>query len=143
MKYGIWIAVLLVAGLLVWTTAFSQTPKEKMEPGKAIVSIYHVAPGKHLDFLKWMAAREAIDKEVGNPTGQWYYHTDGDSWDYVAISPQLSDEQDQKTEAAAKAKGLSTGFAANLEFRQFIASHSDTFVRGPSSVSDLVAAAGK
>jgi hypothetical protein len=107
-------------------------------PGKAIVALYRVAPGKHLEFLKWMAAREAIDKEVGVPATQWYMHTNGDSWDFVAIGPALSDAQQDKVDAAAKKKGLTTGIQASLEFRQFVSSHTDTFVNGPTSATQLV-----
>jgi hypothetical protein len=46
-----------------------------------------VAPGKHLDFLKWLAETEAIAKEAGVPASQLYAHTDGDSWDYLNVGP--------------------------------------------------------
>ncbi|SRR6266508_6528434 len=130
-------AVILVAAPL----AVAQVQQQAREPGKVIVSLYRVAPGKHLDFLKWMAAREAIDKEAGLTLGHWYVHTDGDSWDFVAISPQRTDAEDKKIEELTKKKGLKTGFPAGLEFRQFVSSHTDTFARGPQSAADLVKAA--
>jgi len=119
--------------------AFSQAAKE---PGKAIVSIYRVAPGKHVEFLKWMAAREALSKEAGVGATQWYVHQDGDSWDYIAIGPDTTSEQDKKQDEMAKAKGLTTGFRAGLELRQYMASHTDTFARGPLSAAELVEMAG-
>ena len=64
-------------------------PAPAQEANRVVVAIYHIAPGKQLDFLKWMAAREAIDREVGVGATQWYAHINGDSWDYVAISPDL------------------------------------------------------
>jgi hypothetical protein len=85
-----------------------------------------------------MAAREAVDKEVGVPATQWYMHTNGDSWDFVAIGPALSDAQQDKVDALAKKKGLTTGMQASLEFRQFVSSHTDTFVNGPTSATQLV-----
>lgn len=112
------------------------------EPGKAVVALYHVAPGKHLEMLKWFAAREAIDKEAGVAPLQWYVHTDGDSWDFMSIAPRLTDAEEAKVDEIAKKKGLKTGFAQGLEFRQFITSHTDTFVRGPMSASDLIKDAG-
>jgi hypothetical protein len=126
-------AVLLGAALAV-----AQTAARAPEPGKVIVSLYRVAPGKHLDFLKWMAAREAISKEAGVGSVQWYTHTNGDSWDFVAIAPEPTKEQDAKVDELTKQKGLKTQFAAALEFRQFIAYHTDTFARGPLSAADLV-----
>src|SRR3546814_10216549 len=35
------------------------------DPPTATVSLYRVAPGKHMDLLKWMAAREAIARDAG------------------------------------------------------------------------------
>jgi hypothetical protein len=130
-------AVLLGAALAV-----AQTVPKTPEPGKVIVSLYRVAPGKHLDFLKWMATREAISKQAGVGAVQWYTHTNGDSWDFVAIAPEPTREQDAKVDELTNQKGLKTEFAAALEFRQFIAYHTDTFARGPQSAADLVRMAG-
>ena len=117
--------------------SLAQTDAKKESP-VSIVSIYRVAPGKHVEFLKWMAAREAADKDAGLPATQWYAHTDGDSWDYVGIAPKLSDEDSKKADAAAKSKGLTIGFKANIEFRTLIASHTDTFAIGPVTAAELV-----
>jgi hypothetical protein len=59
---------------------------------------------------------------------QWYAHTNGDSWDFVAIAPEPTKEQDAKVDELTKQKGLKTGFAAALKFRQFISYHTDTVV---------------
>ena len=118
-------------------------PESKTEPGRARISIYRVAPGRHLDFLRWLAAREEITKAAGVPVAQVYAHTDGDDWDYVLIWPVTTPEQDRKVDEAAEAKGLKTGFAASLEFRELLASHTDTFVAGPTTAAALVAAAGR
>lgn len=112
-------------------------------PPHALISIYHIAPGKHLEFLKWMAAREAIDKEAGIAATQLYAHVDGDSWDYLSVSPDTTPEQDKKVDAMLKQHGLSTGFKASLEIRQFFASHTDTFAVGPTTAAALVAEATK
>jgi hypothetical protein len=133
-----------VAGMIL-VVAFVAVPRmqaQASEPGKVVVSMYRVAPGKHLDFLKWMAVREAIDKEAGLAPGHWYAHTDGDSWDFVGIAPARTEAEDRKIEELSKKKGLKTGFPAALELRQFMASHTDTFARGPMSAADLVKGAG-
>lgn len=108
-----------VAGAVLVCSALSvaQVDQKMREPGKVIVSIYRVAPGRHLDFLKWEAAREAVDKEAGLTLAQWYVHTNGDSWDFVSVSPERTDAEDKKVEELAKKKGLKTAFAASLEFR--------------------------
>ena len=71
----------------------AQDMKPAPEPGHAMVSLYRIAPGKQLAFLKWMATRDAIDQQLKLPRAHWYAHMDGDSWDYIAIAPQLTDAQ--------------------------------------------------
>ncbi len=134
------IAVFVVLLLVAAPQALTQTSGSD-EPGESLVSIYHVAAGQHLAFLQWMAAREAIDVQLGIPATQWYAHLDGDSWDYAAVGPVTTDEQERAVEAAAKAQGLTTGFAAGIELRHLINSHTDTFALGPISATDLVALA--
>ena len=139
-------SMMLVAVVVAFVTcvfpAVAAEPEKPEEPRMAVVSIYQVAPGQHAAFLEWMAVREEISKELGLPTGQWYAHADGDRWDYVAIAPTTTDEEDAKIEEAAAAKGLTTGFKAALELRKMIASHTDTFAWGPVSAAKLAAAAG-
>jgi len=135
------LAALVCGGALSVHAQDDAAADEGMAPHVAIVSIYHVAPGKQLDFLRWMAAREAVDVSLGLDPGQWYAHMDGASWDFVGIAPERSAEEDAKIDAALKEKGLTTGFAAALELRQVIASHTDTFAAGPHSAAELVAAA--
>ncbi len=131
---------LSLLALIFFTPSASRAQTAK-EPPRALVTIYRIAPGKHLDFLKWLAESEAIAKEAGMPAGQIYAHTDGDSWDYLNVGPDLTKEQQAKVDEVTKKHGRKTGFAASLEFRSFVASHTDTFVVGPVSAADLVAMA--
>ena len=120
--------------------AFAQAAKAEMkQPPTALIRIYRIAAGKQLDFLKWLAEGDAMDKEAGVPVGQLYAHTDGDSWDYLVVSPDLSKEQQAKVVDVSRKHGRKTGFASGLEFRTFVASHTDTFAIGPVSAADLVA----
>lgn len=133
----------LLFGLLMAITAHAQTAAASPEPGTVLIAIYHVAPGKHLEFLEWMAARESVAKEAGVSDGQWYTHMDGDSWDYINIGPDTTDAQDSKMDEIAARKGLTTGFKASLEFRTMVTSHTDTYARGPTTATELVAEAAK
>jgi hypothetical protein len=128
--YALVAAVVLAAGV---STVLAQA-----QPKPSIVSIYRIAPGKHLAFLKWMAAHEASDASAGIPATQWYRHLDGDSWDYVAIAPAMDDAMGSKSDAAAKSHGLSSGMKASLELRELMASHTDTYAAGPSTAAQLV-----
>ena len=109
--------------------------------GEAYVSLYRVAPGKHVAFPNWMADRDALDKQLGIPQAQWYVHMEGDSWDYMAVAPVLSDDEQKKEDDAAKAKGMTTGPAASIEFRTMIASHTDTLSDGPMTAEEVYAVA--
>ena len=115
---------------------------QENEP-RVIVSMYQIAPGKHLEFLKWLAARDEASKAAGLPAGQLYAHTNGASWDYVVIAPELTPEQDKKLDEVSKKRALKIGVAASLEIRQFIATHSDTFAVGPTTAADVIARATK
>ena len=128
--------------LLSAPTVHAQTGRMEMkEPGRALVTIYRVAPGKQLDFLKWLAEQEAVAKEAGMPASQVYSHTDGDGWDYLSINPVLTDAQQAKVDEVTKKRGHKTGFSQGLEFRALVSSHTDTFVIGPTTAADLVSMA--
>ncbi len=131
---------LFVLAVLVLAIVVPLLQAQMNQPPRALVGIYQVAPGKHLEFLKWQAANDAINKEAGLPATQWYAHTDGASWDYLSIAPDLTDEQQAKVDEISKKKGVPTGFKASLKFREFVSNHTDTFVVGPVSAADLVEA---
>jgi hypothetical protein len=133
-------SALLIAPLVLAFAALAPSTACAQDSDRVVVSIYHIAPGKHLDFLRWQAARDAAATEAGIAATQWYAHLDGDSWDYVSIAPATSDAQDKKVDAILKGKKLTTGYKSALEFRTMIASHTDTFARGPTTAAALVEA---
>ena len=137
-----WPAVALVA-LSSLVLAAPRWNQNTTDPGRARISIYEIAPGRHLDFLKWMAAREEVARAAAVPATQVYAHLDGDRWDYIVIWPLTTPEQDRKLDEQAAAKGLKTGFPAALEFRELLSSHTDTYAAGPTTAAAMVAAAGK
>jgi hypothetical protein len=138
-------SILVLVGvlfLLSVPTVRAQAAKAEMkEPSRVIVTIVRVAAGKHAEFLKWQADQEAIAREAGVAATQFYAHTEGDSWDYLSIGPVVTDAQQAKVDEAARKRGWKTGFAAGLEFRTFVSSHTDTFAIGPLSAADLAAMA--
>ena len=127
-----------LVALLLFAVVYPATAQNN----ECMVAIYNVSAGKHLEFLKWMAEAEAVAKEAGAPASQWYVHHDGAGWDYISITPQLPAAQqeavDKKDEEIRKKKGMPTGMAASLKFRQFVSNHSDTFAGGPFSAADIV-----
>ena len=113
------------------------------QPPKARIAIYRAAPGQQVALLKWLDAQNRAAQAAGVPVGQLYAHTDGDSWDYLAIDPVTTPAQDAAVDAAAKKMGLATGPASNIEFRKYIAAHTDTFVIGPVTPEQYLALAGQ
>src|SRR5262245_29537548 len=76
---------LLIASVVLAFAAWIPSTACAQDANRVVVAIYHVAPGKHLEFLRWQAARDAAATEAGIAATQWYAHLDGDSWDYVSI----------------------------------------------------------
>ena len=113
------------------------------EPPKARVALYRAAPGEQVALLRYFAGQNRAAQAAGVPVGQLYVHTDGDSWDYLAIDPITTKAQDAAMDAAAKKMGMPTGPAASLEFRKHIALHTDTFVIGPVTAAQYLAMAGQ
>ena len=127
----------IASGTIVYAQA--GTP----EPPKARVALYRAAPGQQVALLRWMAQQDRIAQAAGVPTGQIYAHTDGDSWDYLAIDPVTTPAQDAAVDAAAKKMGLAIGPASSIEFRKYISVHTDTFVIGPVTPAQYLAMAGQ
>jgi hypothetical protein len=127
----------IASGTIVYAQAGSS------EPPKARIAIYRAAPGQQVALLRWLDAQNRAAAAAGVPVGQLYAHTDGDSWDYLAIDPVTTDAQDKAVDAAAKKMGLATGPAASLEFRKYVAVHTDTFAIGPVTPAQYLALAGQ
>ena len=131
MKY----AAAAAAGVIAATSiAYAQAAS----PPRAIISIYHAAPGHQQALLEWLAQQDRIAAAAGVASSQIYAHTDGDSWDYLMIAPVTTDAQDQALDAAAAKMGLPTGPKVGLELRKHIQSHTATFVVGPMTASQML-----
>jgi len=135
------LALILAAALTVAAPRWVDKPDKK--DARARITLYRVVPGKHLDFLKWMAAQDEVARQAGVPTVQLYAHLDGDAWDFLGIAPETTPEQDKKLDEIAAAKGLKIGVAAAFEFRELVAWHTDTRSAGPTSAAELLAMATK
>ena len=127
----------MVSGTIVYAQAGSSGPP------KARIALYRAAPGQQVALLKWLDGQNRAAQAAGVPIGQLYAHTDGDSWDYLAVDPVTTPAQDAATDAAAKKMGMATGPAASLEFRKYIASHTDTYAIGPVTPAQYLALAGQ
>jgi hypothetical protein len=127
----------IASGTIVYAQAGSP------QPPKARVALYRAAPGQQVALLKWLAAQDSAAQAAGVPRGQFYAHTDGDSWDYLAIDPVTTPAQDAAIDAQLKKMGRPSGPGQSIEFRKYIASHTDTFVIGPVTPEQYLALAGQ
>ena len=127
----------VTSGTIVYAQAGSA------DPPKARIALYRAAPGQQVALLKWLAAQDRAAQAAGVAGSQLYAHTDGDSWDYLAIDPVTTPAQDKAVDAAAKKMGLAIGPASSIEFRKYISVHTDTFVIGPVTPAQYLAMAGQ
>jgi hypothetical protein len=126
----------LAAGSIVYAQAPAAEPR-------AIVSLYHAAPGHQAELLKWLAQQDRVAQAAGVAPMQLYVHTDGDSWDYMGINPATTDAQDAALDAAARKLGLPSGPGVALELRKHISSHTDTYTVGPVTAAQALAYYGQ
>lgn len=127
----------IASGTIVYAQAGSS------EPPRARIALYRAAPGQQVALLRWMAQQDRIAQSAGLPTGQIYAHTDGDSWDYLAVDPVTTPAQDAALDAAAKRMGMAGGAARALELRKYISMHTDTYTIGPVTPAQYLALAGQ
>lgn len=132
MKYA---AAVAAGAVAAGSMVYAQAPAS---PPRAVVSIYHAAPGHQEALLQWFAQQDRISAAAGIPPSQIYAHMDGASWDYLMISPATTEAQDEAFDAAAAKMGLPTGPKVGLELRKHITSHSDTYAAGPMTAAQLL-----
>ena len=130
----------VLGALAAGTVAYAQMPAG--EPPHSTVTIYRAAPGQQEALLHWLADQDRVSQAAGLPAGQIYIHLDGDSWDFVGISPTPTPAQDEAIDAAARKLGLTTGARRALEFRKMISSHTDTYALGPLTAAQAIASIG-
>jgi len=113
------------------------------DPPKARIALYRAAPGQQVALLRWLANQDRVAQSVGLPASKLYAHTDGDSWDYLAIDPVTTDAQDKALDDAARKAGMAYGPAASIEFRKYVSVHTDTFAVGPMTPAQYLAMVGQ
>ena len=127
----------VVSGTVVYAQAGSS------EPPHARVALYRAAPGQQVGLLKWMVQQDRVAQSVGLPGTKLYVHTDGDSWDFMAIDAVTTPAQDKALDDAAKKMGMAAGPASSIEFRKYVAVHTDTFTIGPVTPTQYLTMAGQ
>lgn len=130
--------------VLMSTMAYAQSSQdeakeENAEVPRKLVEIYRIAPGKHEEFLRFIAYLDDINIKAGLPARDLYVHSDGAGWDFILIQPASIPEE--LSDAYGKAwdeSGAPSGADFFLHIRKFIVEHSDTFAYGPTSAGEYL-----
>jgi hypothetical protein len=102
------------------------------------ISLYKIAPGKHLEFIQWMAAWDEVYKEIGLEQPVWYRNIRGDKWDFFVIFPPFDRAKEDEMEKVGKAHGLDVGFAWKLKHWEFVAENTGTLANGPTTPAEIL-----
>ena len=133
--------LLFALALACTAPAAAQTAQPEAPPvPRMIVEIYRIAPGQHAAFLEAIASYDEANRRAGLPPRQLYVHSEGADWDFMLIQP--AETPADRREALARAweeLGLPSGADFFIEFRTYVAEHSDTYVRGPTTAADFLA----
>lgn len=126
-----WLFPSLLAGMLATSAALAESQDMLLE-------IYRIAPGKHEEFLRFIALLDQANAEAGLPPRQLFVHQDGTSFDFVILQPaHHTDEQSAKLGAAFKKLDIPGGAKFFVHFRTLIAEHTDTFVEQTTAADYL------
>jgi hypothetical protein len=132
------LALFLSSALLAQDTQ-DLAKETRAEDTKKLVEIYRVAPGKHEEFLRFVAYLDDINIEAGLPPRELYVHNDGADWDFIIIQPAATPPE--FSDAYAKAweeAGAPSGANFFFHIRTLIAEHTDTFATGPITAREFL-----
>lgn len=105
-----------------------------------MIEIYRIAPGQHEAFLREIARYDEANRMAGLPPRQLYVHGDGAGWDFILIQPaKTPPDKAAALDRAWKALDLPSGADFFLDYRRFIAEHSDTVASGPTTAAAFLA----
>lgn len=129
-----------LAALILAVPAAAQTAPPPREFAKSLVEIYRIAPGQQAAFLEFIARADAVNAEAGLPPRQLYVHSDGEGWDFMLIQPaETPTDKAAALDKAWERSGLPSGADFFFEIRKYIAEHSDSFAKGPTTAADYLA----
>lgn len=105
-----------------------------------LIEIYRIAPGQHEAFLREIARYDEANRMAGLPPRQLYVHSDGAGWDFILIQPaKTPPDKAAAFDEAWKTLKLPSGADFFIDYRRFIAEHSDTVASGPTTAADFLA----
>jgi hypothetical protein len=137
MRSGLFAAAVVAAIAAVPMPGAAQ---EHAEMPNVMVEIYRIAPGQHEAFLREIARYDEANRLAGLPPRQLFVHSDGASWDFILIQPaKTPPDKAAALDKAWKQLRLPSGADFFLQYRRFIAEHTDTVAIGPTTAADYLA----
>lgn len=104
------------------------------------IEIYQIVPGKQQEFLQFIAKADEANRRAGLPPRELYVHADGSDWDFILIqAPEPPADKVAALEKAWVELGLPMGSSFFFEIRKFIAGHSDSKAKGPTTAAAFLA----
>lgn len=109
---------------------------------EAWFEIFRLAPGKHEEFIRFVAQGDEISAAGGQPPTQLFFHDNGADFDVILFKPagaKLTREQEAAMKKKAAELGVPTGPAYFVYLRELVASHTDSHTIGPVSAAQWLA----
>lgn len=134
-----WPGAAPLCALMIAVSSPATAQDTRLDPSTTI-EIYRIAPGQHEAFLKEIARYDEANRMAGVPPRQLFVHSDGADWDFILIQPShYPPDKQAALDKAWKQLGLPSGADFFLNFRRFIAEHSDTTAIGPTTAAAYLA----
>jgi hypothetical protein len=113
----------------------------------AWIEIFKLAPGKHEEFVRFIAQSDEIGAIGGLPPTQLYFHENGAEFDVILLKPVINIQPTAEQEAAMERRSIELGVPTGgpayfVRIRSFVASHSDTKTIGPISAAQWLSKLG-
>ena len=121
---AVFIAAIAVVLSLFGPRYVSLQEAKNKETTLHLIRTLKIVPGKQLEFLKWLKELNAAEND------RFYAHVEGADWDWVTITP-LPEPERYSTFRDSR---------ATIDYRGYVAFHTDTFAHGPFTVEELIAA---
>ena len=102
------------------------------------VAIYKVVPGKHVEFLEWMAAWDEVFDEIDLDQPVWYRTVRGGNFDFIVFYPMWDPSKEEEMERVGKERELQTGFDWDVRHWSYLDIRTNTLMTGPLTPAELL-----
>lgn len=131
--------VTLFAISIIFTSPAAFSAEEEPAMKESIIEVFRVVPGKHEEFIRFVAKLDAIYESIGIAPRQLYVHSTGAEWDFLVIQPSsMTPDKAAEYKKALEKNNIPSGFDFFIEFRKLYTEHSDTITDGPITAAEFI-----